>query len=222
MSVLHRNIAETRRRGEEVSRALYRKEIGNAARQRQERTAEAEEAAARIESLLPGAVGAGISVAELANLTGWSRPTIYRMASRSREQADLTGLAKDLEEAVTQASAKAGHDAGSYDLAQLLEIDQEEVHGRLGLVFPLLAAEYEALGPSAAIALIDLLPSIPHNEKIVLTPLFFQRQPMAAVAESAARPIAEVTAWAALGLLRLLPRIREELAQAGSDEEQGS
>jgi hypothetical protein len=213
MSVLHREIADRRQQGEEVSRALYRKEIGDAARQRQERTAEADEAAARIESLLPGAVGAGVPVAELAELTGWSRPTIYRMASRSREQAELVAMARYLEDAVVQASSKVGHDAGSYELAQFLQIEQDEVHLRLGLVFPLLAAEYEALASPAAIVLIDLLPSIPHNEKVVLMPLFFQGQPLDSVAESAARPVGEVTVWAALGLLRLLPRIRTQLAQ---------
>lgn len=212
MSVLHREIRARVKQGEEVNREMYREEIRQAARERDSHLERAEEASSRIESLLPGALGSGVSVIEIARLTGWSRPTVYRMLARERQEQDLTSIARELEKDLAQATEEFGSPAGLYNLAGLLGISQDELRGRLEQVLPVLAQELEALGSTGGIFLIDLLPSIPPNEKIVLAPLFLQRESIAAVAESAQQPVGEVIAWGALGLLRLLPQLRARVA----------
>jgi len=202
---------------------MYRAELKAAVDQRDAGLQQANEANARIESLLPGAVDVGVTVAEVARLTGWSRPTVYRMLSRSRQQEDMASVTRQLEEDLARATKDFGSPAGLYNLAQLLGISQEELAQRLNEVFPILAGELDSLGSIGGIFLIDLLPSIPPNEKVVLAPLFLQRQSVETVAESVQRPPIEVIASAALGLLRLLPdlrvRVGEELAaQARSSD----
>lgn len=222
MSVLHKEIRSRARQGQEVSSAMYRAELKAAVDQRDAGVQQANEATARIEGLLPGAVDVGVTVAEVARLTGWSRPTVYRMLSRSRRQEDMASVARQLEEDLAQATEDFGCPAGLYNLAQLLDIGQTDLVQRLNDVFPILAEELESLGSIGGIFLIDLLPSIPSNEKTVLAPLFLQRQSVEGVAQSVQRPPVEVIAWAALGLLRLLPDLRvrvaeELLAQARSN-----
>lgn len=213
MSVLHKEIRTRARRGQEVSSTMYRAELKAAVDQRDAGLRQANEANARFESLLPGAVDVGVTVAELARLTGWSRPTVYRMLSRSRQQEDMSSVARKLEEDLSQASKDFGSPAGLYDLAQVLGISQKELARRLSEVFPVLAGEMESLGPIGGNFLIDLLPSIPHSEKVILAPLFLQRQSVEAVAESVQRPSVEVVASAALGLLRILPELRPRVAK---------
>lgn len=193
---------------------MYRAELKAAVDQRDAGLQQADQANARIESLLPGAVDVGVTVVELARLTGWSRPTVYRMLSRSRQQEDMSAIARTLEEDLARATKDFGSPAGLYNLAQLLGSSQEELVQRLNDVFPVLATELESLGSIGGIFLIDLLPSIPSNEKVVLAPLFLQRQSIEAVAGSVQQPAVEVVAWAALGLLRLLPEIRPRVAKA--------
>ncbi|MGN6255208.1 MAG: helix-turn-helix domain-containing protein [Solirubrobacterales bacterium] len=214
MSILHKEIRARARQGREVSSAMYRAELKAAVDQRDAGLQQADQANARIESLLPGAVDVGVTVVELARLTGWSRPTVYRMLSRSRQQEDMSAIARTLEEDLARATKDFGSPAGLYNLAQLLGSSQEELVQRLNDVFPVLATELESLGSIGGIFLIDLLPSIPSNEKVVLAPLFLQRQSIEAVAGSVQQPAVEVVAWAALGLLRLLPEIRPRVAKA--------
>jgi len=216
MSVLHKERRAKARQGEEASRALYRDEICRAAEERDAHLEHANAANGRIEQLLPGAVKAGLPVVEIARLTGWSRPTLYRMLARTRQEQDLTVVARKLEEDLGRASEDFGSPAGLYNLAQLLQISQAELCERLGEVFPLLAQELDGFGSIGGTFLIDLLPSIPHNEKVVLAPLFLQQQPIAAIAVSVQRPTGEVIAWAALGLLRVLPELRMRIAEEDS------
>ena len=192
---------------------MYRAELKGAVDQRDAGLQQANDASARIESLLPGAVDVGVTVAEVARLTGWSRPTVYRMLSRSRRQEDMASVARRLEEDLARATEDFGSPAGLYNLAQLLGTDQAELARRLNDVFPVLAEELESFGSIGGSFLIDLLPSIPPNEKVVLAPLFLQRQSVEAVAESVQRPAVEVIAWAALGLMRLLPELRPRVAE---------
>lgn len=213
MSVLHKEIRARARPEQEVSGAMYRAELTAAVDQRDAGLQQANEANARIESLLPGAVDVGVTVAEVARLTGWSRPTVYRMLSRSRQQEDMASVARQFEEDLARATKDFGSPAGLYNLAQLLGIGQEELAQRLHEVFPILAEELDSLGSIGGIFLIDLLPSIPPNEKVVLAPLFLQGQSVEVVAQSVQRPPVEVVAWAALGLLRLLPDLRVRVAE---------
>jgi DNA-binding phage protein len=213
MSVLHSEIRTRVRRGQEVSGAMYRAELKAAVEKREAGLRQTDEANARIESLLPGAVDVGVTVAEIARVTGWSRPTVYRMLSRSRRQEDMSAVARQLEEDLARATEDFGSPAGLFNLAQFLGASQDEVIQRLNETFPILAEELESLGSIGGTFLIDLLPLIPSNEKVVLAPLFLQRQSVAGVAESVQRPAVEVIAWAALGLLRLLPALRSRVAE---------
>jgi hypothetical protein len=213
VSVLHKEARVRARQGEEVNRALYREELRQAARERDSYLQQANEASSRIERLLPGAVGSGLPVVEIARLTGWSRPTLYRMLARSRQEQDFSSVVRQLEEDLARATDDFGSPAGLYHFAGLLRISQDDLRHKLEDVFPILAQELEAFGSVGGIFLIDLLPSIPPNEKVVLAPLFLQRQSIEAVAESARQPTSEVIAWAALGLLRLLPELRTRVAE---------
>lgn len=196
-----------------MSLALYREEIRQASREREAHLESAEAAARRIEQLLQGALDAGLSVVEMTRLTGWSRPTLYRMLAKTRDEQGLAEKAKQLEEDLSQASHNFGSPAGLHNLAQLLQITQDELCERLDEIFPILVQEFEGFGSIGGTFLIELLPSIPQNEKFVLTPLFFQRQSIAAISESVQRPSGEVIAWAVLGLLRVLPELRVRIAE---------
>lgn len=219
MSVLHKELHARARQGEEARLALYREEIRQTAREREAHLESAEAASRRIEQLLQGAVDAGLSVVEISRLTGWSRPTLYRMLAKAREELGLSEKASQLEKDLAQASEDFGLPAGLYNLAQLLQISQSELCGRLEEVFPFLAQELKGFGSIGGTFLIDLLPSIPHSEKVILAPLFLQQQSIAAIAESVQRPAGEVIACAALGLLRLLPELRVKIAEEKARQE---
>jgi DNA-binding phage protein len=211
MSVLHKEFRARQQRGEEASRGLYREELRLAVETRDSSLTQAEEAGRRIERLLPGAVEAGIPVAELAELSGLSRPTLYRMLARVRETLDLDQIADELEIELASASADLGQPAGLFQLAERKGVTQEHLLDSLRELLPTLSRRLDELGSDGSIFLIDLLPSLPHNEKIVLAPLFLQRESIDFVAASAARPVAEVIGWAVLGLLRVLPEIRDKV-----------
>jgi len=219
MSVLHKEFRARQGRGEEASRTLYRNELREAVRVRDGHLARAEVASQKIGQLLPGAVAAGVSVAEFAELSGLSRPTVYRMLSRVRKERDLDQVAAEFEEQLASASADVGFPAGLHQLAESTGVCEDELLASLRDLLPTLAGQLNELGSAGGIVLIDLLPSIPHNEKVVLAPLFLQQESIDTVAESAERPVAEVMAWAALGLLRLLPELREKVV---TEESSGS
>src|SRR5690349_5729910 len=109
MSTLHKARRIRAQRAVDTERALYRGELQRAAEDRRRALGEADAATERIAQLLPGAVQAGVPIVELAELTGISRPTIYRMLSDARHAQDLRGLALQLEHAVTQLGEGRAH-----------------------------------------------------------------------------------------------------------------
>lgn len=174
--------------------------------------AQAEEATQRVADLLPRALQAGIPVAEAAKLTGISRPTLYRMLADSRQRQDLRGLAQQFAQALGQLGRDLGRPALPDDLRAHFQRPLDEVFELLMQLYDPLAREVLTLGPGALTTLVDLLPGLSGPEKIVLNMLLLQRQSTDEVARSTKLSQTRVMAWAALGLLRVLPQLR---AKAG-------
>jgi hypothetical protein len=164
-----------------------------------------------IANLLPGAIQAGISIVDAAQLTGLSRPTLYRMLSESRERSPLRDVTAQFEQAL-----ELNSQALPYDLASHFGISTEQVFDTLMGLYPVVTDGFAALGPTALTSLIELLPELGVPERIVLPMLLLQGKTTDYVAASTQLPASEVLGWAALGLLRVLPRIRS--AQQGPAE----
>ncbi len=167
-----------------------------------------------IASLLPGAIQAGITLVDAAQLTGLSRPTLYRMLSESRELRPHREIAAQFEQAL-----ELNHGSLPAELASSFGTSVEQVFDALSGLYPLVADDFAALGQPALTSLVELLPELGVPERIVLAMLFLQGQTTDYVAASTQLPGNEVLGWAALGLLRLLPRIRtaqEDLAEHAS------
>jgi AcrR family transcriptional regulator len=156
-----------------------------------------------IANLLPRAIQTGISVVDVAQLTGLSRPTLYRMLSESRERRPLREIAVEFEQALEQ-----NNQALPADLASRFGTSIEQVFEALMGLYPLVADELAALGQPALTSLVEFLPELGVPERIVLAMRFLQGQTTDYVAASTQLPGTEVLGWAALGLLRVLPRIR--------------
>jgi transcriptional regulator with XRE-family HTH domain len=210
IDALHAKKRTAVRRPRATHTALYRAELTAAAAERQEHLDAERATIERIVRLLPGASAAGLTVVELAEITGLSRPTIYRWLEQGRHDQAIEDEREVFEHALAEASASIGYPAALYELARHLGADPGEIRARLVTLAPYLIEEFAALGPTAAVALIDLLAELPNNEKLVLSPLFQQAQSLDAVSASVAQPETEILLWAALGLLRILPQLGAE------------
>jgi DNA invertase Pin-like site-specific DNA recombinase len=76
----------------------YAEELGRLGERRRAAQAEDQAVLERIEEVLPGALGSGLSLSEVARLTGVSRPTLYGLkrragAGRRLEDRTAAGLA---------------------------------------------------------------------------------------------------------------------------------
>jgi hypothetical protein len=83
-------------------------------------------------------------------------------------------------------------------------------------IYPVVAEEFSSLGQTALTHLVEALPELGVPERVVLAMLMLQGLPTDRVARSAQLPETQVLGWAALGLLRTLPRIRDLLS--GSEQ----
>ena len=162
-----------------------------------------------IANVLPRAIQTGIAVVDVAQLTGLSRPTLYRMLSESRERRPLREVAAQFEQALEQ-----NNRALPYDLASHFGTSTKQVFAGLMGLYPLVADDFAALGQSALTSLVEFLPELDVPERIVIAMLLLQGKTTDYVAASTQLPGNEVLGWAALGLLRVLPRIRA--AQEGA------
>jgi DNA-binding phage protein len=189
--------------------AQYRAALAQLAQERERAHADANRAMQDIANLLPRAIQTGISVVDVAQLTGLSRPTLYRMLSESRERRPLREIAVQFEQALEQ-----NNQALPADLANRFGTSIEQVFEALMGLYPLVADELAALGQPALTSLVEFLPELGVPERIVLAMRFLQGQTTDYVAASTQLPGNEVPGWAALGLLRVLPRIRA--AQEGA------
>lgn len=196
-----------RAQGQNTSRladlAKCRALLTELAQERERARADADRAMQGIANLLPSAIQAGISIVDAAQLTGLSRPTLYRMLSESRKRSPLRDVAERFEQALELDSQ-----ALPYDLANHFGTSTRQVFEALMGLYPLLTDGFAALGPTALTNLIEFLPELGAPERMVLSMLLLQGKPTDYVAASTQLPMNEVLGWAALGLLRLLPRIR--------------
>lgn len=213
MSTLHKERNRRAQRSLDTQRALYRTELQQTAAERRAGFGQAEEATKRVADLLPSALQAGISVVEAVELTGISRPTLYRMLADSRQRQDLRGLAQQFDRALDELGRDLGRPALPGDLGAHFDRPLDELFELLMQLYDPLAREIAMLGSGALTTLVDLLPGLGVPEKIVLNLLFLQRQSADEVARSTKLSQTEVMAWAALGLLRILPQLR---AKAGA------
>ena len=189
----------------------YRALLTQLAQERETARADADRAMQGIANLLPHAIQAGISMVDAAQLTGLSRPTLYRMLSEGRELSPLRDIAAKFEHAL-----EMNNQASPVELASHFETSPEQVFDTLMGLYPLLSDGFTALGPAALTNLIELLPDLGVPERIVLSMFLLQGKPTDYVATSTQLPASEVLGWSALGLLRVLPRIRA--AQQSSAE----
>jgi len=212
VSTLQKERARRAQRSLDTQRALYRGELRQAAAERGTAVAQAEDSARRIAELLPGALQAGISVVEAAELTEISRPTLYRMLGHARQRQDLRGLAIQFEHALERLAGDLDRPALPPDLAAHFHQPLDDVFESLMQLYQPLAREVTMLGPGGLTALVDLLPDLGVPEKIVLNMLLLQRLPLEDVAVSTKFSQTRVAGWAALGLLRVLPHLRKRAA----------
>jgi DNA-binding MarR family transcriptional regulator len=90
MATETRKAAVRRVRGKALVEALYRHELVEAGDQRKAALADAQRQLKRIGQHVAGAVAAGVSLAEVARLTGVSRPTLYELLdSQEKGAADV-------------------------------------------------------------------------------------------------------------------------------------
>ena len=161
----------------------------------------------RVADLLAGAVDAGVPVAEIARLTGYSRPTLYRMLEKGRPLQDKSSEFSHWAEALAGASEQVGHPAMRNELAAAAGINVEELCAVLTNLFEYALMRLLALDSMQAVPLLELVGKLPHEEKVILTHLFFQKMPLEEVVRSMDRPQADVVVWAILGMLRILPKL---------------
>ncbi|HXN36659.1 MAG TPA: hypothetical protein VN892_01355 [Solirubrobacteraceae bacterium] len=193
--------------GGDAAQRHYRAALGRLAHERDLAIAKAEKATRDLTETLPQALLAGVSVVDAAQLTGLSRPTIYRMLAGARKQHDVR---KDLAR-FEHALEGLDRSALPFDLASYLQISTDEVFECLMRLYPLLSGELASFGPVGLTKLVELLPDLGIPERIVLAMLLLQDLPTERVVWSTKYPETEVLGWAALGLLRILPRIREAI-----------
>jgi transcriptional regulator with XRE-family HTH domain len=88
MSVVRRDREVRAARSKATVQALYRSELREAGEARRAAMAEAEWQLERIGKFLAGATAAGLSLSEVARITGMSRPTLYELLKRGERTGD--------------------------------------------------------------------------------------------------------------------------------------
>lgn len=210
MSPFPKQNAVVAQRKREALRSSYREELRRLADERALAQSRAEGAINEIAGLVAGAQQAGVSVVEVSELTGISRPTLYRMLADTRQRADLRHAVVAFEDALPRLTHELGHAILPYDLGTSFGISTDEVLEQLMQIYPLLAEEVRSLGPPALTTLSSLLGELQNPEDTVLRMLILQGVPKQRVARSTQRSERDVLGLAALGLLRVLPQMRAE------------
>jgi predicted transcriptional regulator len=100
MNDVERRATMQREKGRGLVRALHLSELQAAGAARDLALHEAEQQLDRIAKVLPDALGAGMSMSEVARVTGVSRPTLYELRGRYAD--------RDLTHAVFQTIANRG------------------------------------------------------------------------------------------------------------------
>jgi hypothetical protein len=195
----------------------YGDELRRLADERQAAVARADRAASEIAQSLPGALAGGLSVVRASEITGISRPTLYRMLNKARQHEEIRDVAARFEQAVEQLSNEHELSPRPYDLGTYLGLSIDEVFEALAPLYGVLTAELESYGSAAITTLIGILPSYGPPEDPILKMLLLHRASPEKVAWSTKRPQVEVFGWAVLGLLRALPHIRRSVRPIEED-----
>jgi hypothetical protein len=209
---LHKDQRRRAQRSALLQEALYRNEIRAVVERRSAALESVAEIETKLKSLILDAVTAGLGVTELARITGFSRPTVYRMLAEGRQTADYGELLDQLIEALGAASKTIGRPALRRDLADHLGVTEPELIDLLIAALPVAMNETEALGPIASVALLDGLSALPTAEKIAVNMALNQRVDLGAIARAMQIADIEATIHLMLGLLRLMPLLRAALA----------
>lgn len=210
MSSFPKRHAVAAQREREALRSRYRKELRQLADERTAALSRADGAISEIAGLIAGAQQAGVSIVEVSELTGISRPTLYRMIANTSQRADLRHAVIAFEEALPRLTRELGHTILPYELGTSFRMSSDEVLEQLMQIYPLLAEEVRSLGPPALTTLSSLLGELQTPEDTVLRMLLLQGVPKQRVAWSTQRSERDVLGLAALGLLRLLPQMRAQ------------
>ena len=189
----------------------YRGQLQRLAEQRANALGDASQAAAEIGRLLPQALRSGVSVVEAARLTGVSRPTLYRMLAEARQQQDLRGTIVQFEAIMDKMSGETKNKIYPADLATFCQCSVDETFEQLMQIYRLLADEFAGLGPAGITALVELMPELGTPEREIVKMLLLHDMPVQRVAWSNQLSETKVLGWAALALLRLLPRMRTKV-----------
>ena len=192
----------------DAQRADYRARLQRLTEARAAALVDVERSTEEIADLLPLALGAGISMVELADLTGVSRATLYRTLAEGRRHQDVHELAAFHENLLTGLSDDLGRDALPADIAARLKCSTAQVFERLMQIYPILRGEFMALGPVAMTKLSGALGGLHTPEDTILRMLLLQDLSIKRVAWSTQLSEIDVVGWASLGLLRVLPGIR--------------
>jgi hypothetical protein len=193
----------------EEQRQDYRERLSRMAAERAEAAGRAEALAEEMYGLLPGALQAGISIVEAAELTGISRPTLYRALKDTQQRQDLRWAIGEYEHELARLAQDGSDTVLPAHLAAAWKVPVAEVFERLMQVYRPLASDFASLGSNGLTLLIRLLPTLMSPESEILRMFLLQDKSARRVAQSNQMSETEVLGWAALALLRLLPRMRE-------------
>jgi hypothetical protein len=200
----------------ETRKAHYRHELRRVTGVRKAAAAQTEEAMRETGYLLARGLNAGLPAVEAAQLSELSRPTMYRQVALARQRFELAGLVGDLAEALDEATAELGRPATAAELADRHGVSVEELLDELEAINPVVAQEFDSLGPPALRAFSTLVPQLDEPEGEILRMLLLHGMSPRMVARAVERSPAEVSGWAALGLLRVLPGLRDH-SDAGDE-----
>lgn len=153
-------------------------------------------------------------MADVAGITEFSRATLYRMLDEATKLQNLRGLVEELEADVHQLTRELSRPALPADLAEHRGISVHEVHYELTLVLRLLREDLATFDQFAEATITNpQVPLAPPEHKI-LKMLLDQGKSKRKIAAATGLTETEVTAHAALALLRLIPSIRAQPATA--------
>jgi hypothetical protein len=130
------------------------------------------------------------------------------MLAEARQRQDLRGTIVQFEALMDKISGEKGHKVYPADLATFCHCSVDETFEQLMQIYRLLADEFAGLGPGGITALAELMFELGTPEREIVKMLLLHDMSVKRVAWSNQLSETKVLGWAALALLRLLPRMR--------------
>jgi AraC-like DNA-binding protein len=188
----------------------YREELIRLAEVRHLAEAQAAQAKADTARILPQSLAFGVSLADVATITEFSRTTLYRMLDEATKLQNLRGLLEELETAIHQITLELGRPALPSDLAEQRGVTTHEAHYELTLVLRLLRDDLVTFHQYGQAAITNPQVRLAPPEHKILKMLIEQGKSKKKIATATGLTEGEVTARASLALLRLIPSLRPE------------